>query len=120
MYIGKLALLAQSHRLAPSFVEGVAMQHDSSAELAAAGHFHQRRETRHHYCHGYAKRPPVPGQAQRMVPCRSRNRPQTRPVRWQLCQGVARSAFLETPGPLKMLLFAENACAGQLAERCGF
>ncbi len=41
-------------------------------------------------------------------------------LRRELRQGIARSAFLEAPGALEVLLLAEDARAGQFTERGGF
>ena len=54
-----------------------------------------------------------------MVACRSGDDPALLLLTRQLCKRIARSAFLEAPGALQVIQFAENFHAGDFAQRNG-
>ena len=118
--VGEAAFGGQRAGVFHRFEEAAAVEHDVGAEAAAGVALDEGRKAGHDHGDGDAEQAAVVGEAERVVAGGGRDDSARFLRAVEEEQGVARAAFLEGAGALKIFEFAEDAHAGDFRERNRF
>ena len=116
VYIRQPFLLGPSKRDTPRLLHVEAIDDHVGAVLATSDDLHDRRDHRHHHCHGYAKLVPVIRDCRRVVTARGRDNAELLLLVGQHHQRVPRPALLEASGYLEEILLQVKIYADRVRQ----